>query len=323
MRAPGSVTYRLLALPRSAGDLGWKLAYVVVRGLAFLVELLPYSAVRRIGRAIGGSTYWLFPRRRRVGWTNIDIAYGDTLPRSEKKRILRASLANAGETAFGAFWGGRVNRENVHLYMEADHAERLTNHVENSEPFLALVPHMGNWELMAVTGGYLGIRTNFVVHRIANPYIDALVAEQRTRSGQGSIHHDAAARELLRVLRRGESISMVFDQNMREGRGGIFVDFFGMQAATARVPAAIALTASIPVYLVYTVPDLAPGPPYHRLFVGEPLELIRTGDKKADVEANTELFNKRLEDVIRRHPEHWLWTHKRFKSRPPGESEFY
>jgi len=181
---------------------------------------------------------------------------------------------------------------------------------------------MGNWELLAVTSAYIGIPSSFVAHRLSNPYMNAYVARHRTRSGQGSIYHDEAARGILRTLKDGNPLTMVFDQNMPSGRGGIFVDLFGVPAATNRAAAAVALTLDLPVHVLYTVPvdgkDV-----YNHVSTSPRIELVRTGDKKADVVENTRRFNLELEKIIRAHPEYWLWTHRRFKTRPEGVGSFY
>jgi KDO2-lipid IV(A) lauroyltransferase len=53
------------------------------------------------------------------------------------------------------------------------------------------------------------------------------------------------------------------------------------------------------------------------------LELIRTGDLEADILANTQQFTSLIEEYVRNYPEQWLWVHRRWKTRPPGEPPLY
>jgi len=313
---------RLLALPKSLEDLGHKLVCVCVLGLAVPIRLLPFSWLRAIGRFFGGLSYYFPLGRRDIGMRHLDLCFGESKTREEKRRILKRSLQNAGETAATAFWTARITPENAHRYIHWAGPAYLHQYIERNEPFLMLMPHMGNWELLAVASAYIGIPTSFVVHRLSNPYIDAYVAHHRTRSGQGSIYHDEAARQILRTLKDGKSIAMVFDQNMRPARGGIFAEMFGVPAATNRAAAAVALTLDIPVHVVYTLP--VKGKDGYNTFSAYPrVELVRTGDKQADIVENTRLFNLEFEKLIRAQPEYWLWTHRRFKNRPEGEEPFY
>ena len=314
---------RLLAFPHGFSDLGAKLGYVAVLGLAQPLRWLPYRWIRRLGRFFGGLSYYTPLGRRAVGLRHLELAFGDTKSRAEKERIVKRSLQNAGEVAITSFWSANVTQANAARYMRFVGREYLREHVERGEAYLALVLHMGNWELMAVCSGYLGVPTNFVVHRIANPYVDAYVARHRTRSGQGSIYHDEAARQILRKLKAKEPVTMVFDQNMRPGRGGIFVDFFGVKAATTRAAAQVALAMDVPVHVAYTVPVFDDPDCFHHIHTRPVVELVRTGDKQHDVEENTRRFNAEIEEVVREHPDHWLWTHRRFKSRPDCEGAFY
>lgn len=314
---------RLLAFPVSLADLGWKLAYLAVLSFGLPIRLLPYSGIRRLGRFFGGLSYYLPLGRRAIGRKHLDLAFGDTKSSHEKETILKNSLRNAGEVALSSFWSARVTRKNAARYMRFVGRKYLHERVEAGEPYLALMLHMGNWELAAVCSGFVGLPTNFVVHRLSNPYIDAYMADHRTRSGQGSIYHDEAARQILRTLKNKAPVTMVFDQNMRSGRGGIFVDFFGIPAATTRAAAAVALALDVRVYTVFTIPNFSNPSRYHDILTGPEIELQRTGDKQKDIEENTRRFNAEVEKIIRTYPDHWLWTHRRFKSRPEGEPGFY
>jgi KDO2-lipid IV(A) lauroyltransferase len=110
------------------------------------------------------------------------------------------------------------------------------------------------------------------------------------------------------------------DTNMTPPQG-IFVPFFGRLACTASGLARVALktdAAVLPGFLLWRDEERR-----YVLEFGPPFRLIRTGDPEADVFANTEMFTAAIETYIRRYPEQWLWVHRRWKTRPPGEAALY
>jgi KDO2-lipid IV(A) lauroyltransferase len=93
---------------------------------------------------------------------------------------------------------------------------------------------------------------------------------------------------------------------------GVFADFFGRRACTNSGMALLALktgAAVVPVFLARQ------GSGFVAEF-GEELLLVRTGDKRKDIETNTQKYNHVLESIIRRYPEQWFWVHQRWKTKP-------
>ena len=153
-----------------------------------------------------------------------------------------------------------------------------------------------------------------------NPYLDALVRCYRTMHGNTPILKDDPARELLRAMRAGATVGIVMDTNMTPPEG-VFVDFFGIPACTASGLARIALRTDAAVVPGFTIWD--PILRKYRLRFDPAVPLIRTGDNDADIVANTAQFTKVIEEVVRRYPDQWLWVHRRWKTRPPGQPSVY
>jgi KDO2-lipid IV(A) lauroyltransferase len=102
---------------------------------------------------------------------------------------------------------------------------------------------------------------------------------------------------------------------------GVFVKFFGIDACTASGVARIAMRTDATVVPGFTVWDSQLGK--YRLLFDPALTLIRTGDEEADIVSNTQLFTSVIEGKIRQYPDQWLWVHRRWKTRPPGEAGLY
>jgi len=101
----------------------------------------------------------------------------------------------------------------------------------------------------------------------------------------------------------------------------VFVNFFGIPACTASGLARIALRTDASVVPGFTIWD--PVLRKYRLRFDPAVTLVRTGDDEKDVVTNTQLFTKITEDYVRRYPDQWLWVHRRWKTRPPGEPGLY
>ncbi len=183
-----------------------------------------------------------------------------------------------------------------------------------------LTAHLGAWELSSFFHSLMGFAMGMVIRRLDNLRVDALVNGIRTRHGNWVLPKDDFARGLLKAMQGGETVGILMDTNMTPPQG-LFVPFFGKEACTASGLARVALrsgAAVLPGFLLWEAAERR-----YVLHFGPELTLTRTGDAEADAWANTALFTRVLEDYVRRYPEQWLWVHRRWKTRPPGEQAVY
>jgi KDO2-lipid IV(A) lauroyltransferase len=130
-----------------------------------------------------------------------------------------------------------------------------------------------------------------------------------------------SARPVLECLRQGGTVGILIDQNTLPEDGIVFADFFGLPAATTTGLARFALRTGAAVLPGFVLWDEKLGK--YRLRFDPPLDLVRTGNTELDVAAATARFNQVLEGYIRRYPDQWLWVHRRWRTRPPGEPPLY
>ncbi|HYL93118.1 MAG TPA: lysophospholipid acyltransferase family protein, partial [Alphaproteobacteria bacterium] len=161
---------------------------------------------------------------------------------------------------------------------------------------------------------------NIVMRPLDNKYLDALVDRYRTLYGNKTFAKQDAARAILSALKRGEVVGILMDTNMTPPQGE-FVPFFGIPACTATGTARVAAHTGAAVVPAFTIWDRERG--RYRIRFEPAVELARTGDDEADVITNTTRFNQALEGCIRKYPDQWLWIHRRWKTRPPGEPSLY
>ena len=185
---------------------------------------------------------------------------------------------------------------------------------------LVVTGHLGAWELSSFHHSLAGHPMGMVIRRLDNPLVDNFVNRVRTAHGNRVIPKDDFARGLISAMRAGETVGILMDTNMTPPQG-IFVPFFGVEACTASGLAKVALKTDAAVLPGFLLRDVESSK--YTLWFGERLELIRTGDHEKDVAANTAAFTAAIESAIRAYPDQWLWMHRRWKTRPPGEAAIY
>jgi Kdo2-lipid IVA lauroyltransferase/acyltransferase len=296
-----------------------KLEFVAVRSLIYLLGLLPRRSARGMGAAIGALAFVFLPRLRRVGYRNLQIAFPE-LSREEHTGILRCEYRNLGWLLAEFCQMSKYTPENTRDFLGYEGLDHYLQARDEGQGVLILTGHLGAWELSSFYHSLMGYPMSMVIRRLDNQLVDQLVNGIRCLHRNKVVHKDDFARGLISAMRQGETVGILMDTNMTPPQG-LFVDFFGAQACTASGMARVALktgAAVLPGFLLWDEPS-------HRyiLHFGEQLELVRTEDNEADIVTNTALFNKVLEDYIRRYPSQWLWLHRRWKTRPEGQTPIY
>lgn len=295
--------------------LEYALAWCVVK----TIGALPRPLARAVGIALGQTVYLLHGKLRRVGMRNLELAFPDKSARARRK-IVRHVFTSLGRQFAEVCLFPRYTHENVSRTVTYDGYENFDRASQRGKGVLFLTGHVGGWELSAFAHSLYGHPLHFVMRPLDNPYLDELVRRYRTMHGNTPILKDDPARELLRAMKAGATVGILMDTNMTPPEG-VFVDFFGIPACTASGLARIALRTDAAVVPGFTIWD--PVLRKYRLRFDPPVTLIRTGNNDADIVANTALFTKVIEDVVRRYPDQWLWVHRRWKTRPPGQSSLY
>ena len=283
------------------------------------VRLLPRRVARAIGAAIGAIAFRALGRLRRVGVRNLELAFPEMIS-ADREAILRSEYRNLGFLLaefckmpdFTAATASRFIRyEGLENYLAAR---------ERGKGVLVLTGHLGAWELSSFYHSLMGMPMGMVIRRLDNPLVDAFVNRIRCLHGNRVIHKDDFARGLIASMRAGETVGILMDTNMTPPQG-VFVPFFGVLACTASGMARIAAktgAAVVPGFLLWEQSEQR-----YVLHFGEELQVVRTGDAEQDVVANTASFTAAIERYIRQYPEQWLWLHRRWKTRPPGEEGIY
>jgi KDO2-lipid IV(A) lauroyltransferase len=280
---------------------------------------LPRPLARAVAAALTRIVFQFRPPLRRAAIFNLRLAFPDWTG-VQRRRTIRGLVRQVGWMAGEFSQFPKYTRQNIERIVVLDGFENFANARERGKGVLFLTGHMSAWELAPFAHALYGYPLHFLVRPIDNPRVSALVNHYRCLSGNQPIDKKQAAREIFRVLRNGGTVGILADLNTSLDEG-TFVDFFGVPACTTMGLARIALrtdAAVVPSFLSWDE-DLRK----YRLRYEPAIELVRTGNEEKDVQENTARFTRVIEDYARAHPNQWLWVHKRWKTRPPGDKPLY
>jgi KDO2-lipid IV(A) lauroyltransferase len=281
--------------------------------------LLPRSVARQVGATFAAAAYKIRTPLRRAAMFNLKVAFPES-SEAEREQIIRDMIRQIGWMAgeFSKF--PKYTPENIARIVAIDGAENFDRAQSRGKGVLFLTGHMSAWELAPFAHALYGHPLHFLVRPVANPRVDALINRYRCLSGNRPIEKNRAARAILKVLGDGGTVGILADTNTSLEEG-VFANFFGIPASTTSGIARIALRTDAAVVAGFLQWDASENK--YRLQFSPALDLVRTGDEDADVLANTVRFTAVIEAYVREHPGQWLWVHKRWKTRPPGEPSLY
>jgi KDO2-lipid IV(A) lauroyltransferase len=208
-----------------------------------------------------------------------------------------------------------LSREEILDRTEVEGEEEIRGALEEGKGAILATGHFGNWEIGAAALAVRGIPFDIIVQEQRNPLFDLHLNRNRRRFGLHLIKRKNAPKETLRSLRQGHLIGIAGDQNRK--RNGVFVDFFGKKAATAKGAAVFSLRTGAPI--VMAVCRRLEGRKARYCWYVTRLHFTPSGDQEEDVRRLTQLHTEHLEREIRKAPEQYLWQHRRWKTRPQGE----
>lgn len=283
----------------------------VLKAVSFILGHIPRLIAYGLGGLLGLLACRILKRHRRTALENLERAFGESLTRSERERLVRRLFKNLGVMFFEFNRMAWLKREEVDRFVEFKGLEKIEKALQKGKGVILLTAHYGNWELLHAALGHKGYTLELVVRRLDSKLFEKFVRWVRTRSGINIVYKVKAMLPLVRRLNSNAVAMILADQNtVREE--GFFVDFFGVPASTNKGPALLARKTGAPVLPVFIVRDGT----RHMVEVWDEIELADTGDKDRDAQENTAAFTKAVEKAIRLHPDQWFWVHRRWKTRP-------
>ena len=280
----------------------YALALCVLKSLEWAPLAMAHSLARTYARLLDRA----IPRLRRVADDNLAMAMPEWDERRRREVVdgVFRSIARL-LVSFAKF--PSIRRDNVKRWIRCEGAEHYENALREGRGVLFATAHLGNWELSAYAHALLAAPMHVVVRPLDNPLIDAMVERRRGFSGNRMIFKKDFARSILKALAANEAVGILVDQNSALD-GGVFVDFFGVPACAGAGFVKLAAHSGAAV-----IPGFALWEEKEKRYV---LRFYPPVPMTGDAQRDTQAVQSKLEEVIRKYPDQWLWIHRRWKTRP-------
>jgi Kdo2-lipid IVA lauroyltransferase/acyltransferase len=280
--------------------------------ISFLVSMvvvrLPLKLQYFIGDAIGVFWFDILRVRRRVALENLRLCFPD-LGEEQRVHIARSSLKHLGRT-FLEFWrlpAATPDRYKDEFVLKGE--EHLRRALTRNHGAFILSSHIGSGDWASTGLALRGIYLNVITKEFKNKTLNQFWFETRQRFGMGLIPDRRSSLHILKILKRNGLVGFVLDQFLGPPIG-VRTKFFGKETGT---PMGLALLAERSGAAV--VPGLTYRGDDGRTYLEfEPeIPFVETGNKDENIRVNTQLYCDKIEEWVRKHPEQWMWVHRRWK----------
>ncbi|HZN67551.1 MAG TPA: lysophospholipid acyltransferase family protein [Tepidisphaeraceae bacterium] len=306
-------------MAKERNDLLDRIQYVALRLVAAALHCFPVDVNLRTARLIGSVMYAVDRKHRDRALGNLRRSFPD-MPQKQRERMARRSMQQLVMLAVEVLFTTRLIRADTwpHYVELVNFRDALDLLLRADRGLIMLTGHYGNWEVLGYTLATLGFPTTSVARPLDNPYVSDFIFGVREKTGQKIIAKKGATTEVTEVLDRKGAVGFIADQNA--GSKGLFVDFFGRKASTYKSIGLLAMEYDVPVVIGYArragdrfrfqvgVQDIIQPEDWKAPAVDDPLRYI------------TQRYTKAIEDFVREDPGQYLWVHRRWKTRPKGET---
>ena len=279
--------------------------------LSRIVRFLPLRTVHKTGFLLARMAYPVLKSRRNVALRNLQNAFPE-MERAQRENIAVKSFEHITATFIELLWSPNYTKEIINRRVHIDNLELLTDLLKKRKGVVFVTAHFGSWEISAQA---IVLSTVEPVCAIAksqtNILIDRRINRWREIFGVKVVPMGMSVREIIRTLHQGGIIALVADQTAP--KESVAVDFFGRQVPTFEGPAVFCLKTGAPIVIGCAARQENGNYIMHLVHVPSD-DLI--GSSENNIRELTQRQVRLTEEIIRQHPEQWMWMHKRWKHVP-------
>jgi KDO2-lipid IV(A) lauroyltransferase len=234
-----------------------------------------------------------------------------SLTEAERVRIARASLSNLGRAIVEYALFPFLTAKDASRWLEIEGGEHVDKvlHASGARGAIFLGLHLGNGDFAIGLLSLAGWPMNLISKEFKAKWLNDLWFGMRKRLGTKFISHQKSSFDILRALKRNEIVIFVLDQYMGPPIG-VRTQFFGHTTGTAMGLALMADRTHAPVIPCYTYRK-ADGK--HVAVFDKPIEYLDNGPRQENIATMTQVYTDKIEEIVRKHPEQWMWIHRRWK----------
>ena len=284
--------------------------FIIVKAFSMFLWCIPLRPALWLGRRMGDAVYRTNLKRRAIAYANLKSAFPEK-DLNELRKITRAHFQNLGMSIIELLKLPVMSKAYLERHVKIENIERIKASLEKGKGVILLTAHFGNWEISSLAASMNGYTMSVFAREQKYEKLNNLLNEFRQSTGCKVITKGFSVKDIIKTLNNNGIVGMLSDQDA--GANGVFVNFFNRPASTAQGAVAFSSKtgAAILPSFIWRV-----GTDKHTARVGEQFELVNTGNKKEDMKQNLQRAAGILEGYIRKFPEQWLWSHKRWKSTP-------
>lgn len=278
----------------------YKIQYLIFKIFRYILLLFPEKTRFKFAEKLGIIGYYLIKKRREIALANLKLAFPDKTD-NERERIAKESYKIMSKAFISTLWFEEYLKTNVEL----EDFDRFSSIKEKGNGIVVALIHMGNMEASLKAAEKYRVITVAKTQR--NPYIDNFITESRKKMNVTLLKKSKqTSRKLVEEIEEKNVIALFSDHRDK----GSTVEFFGEKTVSPTGAINIALRHNLPLVIGYNV--MHEDNTCTTYFTKE-LELVKTNSFKNDVKVNTQHMINLIENIIKNHPNQWMWFHDRWK----------
>lgn len=291
------------------------LVYYLYEFLFVLLQIMPEKCAYASLEFLASLAYLLVAKQRKIVLKNLATGLPELDEKQRRhiaKQMYRHLARNAVEFARFRKIRDSGRFEELIKFNNREYIEKVASMGKGA---LVLTAHLGNWELLAAKFVYDEYKVSVLARKASFQKYENLLDRMRRIAGVDAVDRDNI-REILRRLQQGHFIGILSDHDIPK-LDGVFVNFLGKPAYTPTGIVTLSMKTGVPILPVFIIRQKDSR---HIINVEPPMDLVRTGDKKHDLNINTQRYTEIIEKYVRQYPEQWMWFHNRWKTKPDTTS---
>ncbi len=293
----------------------------LARVLIGIMMRLPEVAGRKMAKGCISVLKVLMPRIHVVGLRNLEIVFPEK-SLAEREDILERSYKVLANNLYAYSKLPQLDGPKAVRTISYEKGSPLINGIrareKNGMGVIIATVHYGGFENLVQCHAYIDRPCAILARGFGLPKLDDWWNARREMFGNQVFTRKGGYPEIIRRVKKGQDVAILFDQNVKSSHA-VFVDLFGLKAATTKAIGLAALRTGAPVVFCAAADNFDGTLTLLAEEIPNPIHEDGTVEEK--VERLTERLHQQIERVVRLHPEQWFWIHRRFKTRPPGQTE--
>jgi KDO2-lipid IV(A) lauroyltransferase len=294
--------------------LRWEIRYwfagIALQGFVQLIRFVPFTWIFSLVEGIGARIAWRQAGEyKKIMMHNLNAAFSDSISDAEKQRIAQESLRNMLRGFMETMRCVNSYRKKFDPLIELEGKENLEQALALGKGAIAVTAHLGTFTMIGAKLDANGFRFTWIIGAQNHPRIAYVWRKLGEKVGPDFIVIDSLFRfhrQILRVLRKGEIVGFVCDENQKHG--GVLAEFLGRPMALPVGPAVYHLKTGAPILPMFILRQKGRR---HKVIIDSPLEITLSGDEERDVFTITDSIARVLESFIKQYPDQWSWISKR------------